>query len=75
MIVKNEEDYEFEDCLYKAQCKECESTLNWEANFDADGTQYFAYCCNLQYVMSPKNVWVAIYENNGEDYEDENEED
>jgi hypothetical protein len=49
----------FQDALYRGACGDCGEGLEWEANFDADGTTYFARCCGHHYWMSPSKVFVS----------------
>jgi hypothetical protein len=60
MKVENEKVYSFSECLYKANCCVCGDELTWEAEFDADGTDYMADCCGKVYHMSPHTVKVTI---------------
>ena len=62
---------DFEDILYKGQCKFCEDKLGWEASFDADGTDYYAECCDTSYWFSPHTVMVGMSENDDEEEGDE----
>lgn len=50
----------FIEALYKTRCSTCRNKIQWEANFDADGTTYSATCCNLNYYMSPLSVTISI---------------
>jgi hypothetical protein len=50
----------FGDCLYRGQCNVCGEKLEWEAAFDADGTNYHAECCDLYYTMCPWMVKVSV---------------
>lgn len=54
--------YSFRDSLYNKVCIGCGKNLGWIADFDADGTNYYASCCNKQYVMIPNSVEIRIYE-------------
>jgi len=60
MIIDKGETLGFYDALYKAQCKTCKCELEWDANFDADGTTYYADCCGLDYYMKPESVVVSV---------------
>jgi len=60
MKIFNDEILDFRTALYQAECKECCCALDWEANFDADGTNYNATCCGLRYSLSPYKVVVGI---------------
>lgn len=53
-------EYPFEVCLYKAACPTCGNQIEWRAEFDADGTDYLAYCCGKYIRMSPHTVTVTI---------------
>jgi hypothetical protein len=48
----------FVDGLYKATCADCGEKLYWEADFDADGTNYHATCCDHRYTMYPHTVRI-----------------
>ena len=50
----------FTDALEYGCCGVCGQTLNWFANFDADGTTYHARCCQHYYRMSPETVKVSV---------------
>jgi hypothetical protein len=50
----------FEDALYKAQCPKCKKELEWETNFDADGTTYGTECCGLVFSLSPHTVKAEV---------------
>jgi hypothetical protein len=52
----------FTDGLYRAGCSECGEGLSWEANFDADGTNYYATCCGRRHVMRPYEVIITVDE-------------
>lgn len=66
MKIEQGKEYEFHKCLYEGQCADCESKLEWEAYFDADGTQYFANCCGKHYWLNPSKV-IANYEETSEE--------
>ena len=51
----------FNEALYNFKCINCRiKTLDWEADFDADGTTYFARCCERFYYMEPYIVKITI---------------
>lgn len=50
----------FKEALYHFKCLICGETVEWEANFDADGTSYSGWCCGFSYYMSPP-VTVHVY--------------
>jgi hypothetical protein len=50
----------FSRALHYGVCKDCGETLDWEAEFDADGTNYFAYCCKQSYHMYPNTVSIEV---------------
>ena len=54
--------YNFKECLYNKTCIECGKNIDWVADFDADGTNYYSSCCEKQYVMVPALVQVKVYE-------------
>ena len=53
----------FKEALYGTQCS-CGADLSWVANrLDPDnGAEYFAYCCDKQYYMSPHIVHISIFD-------------
>ena len=52
----------FSQTLYNFRCEVCGGKLEWEAYFDADGTDYHAKCsCCYRYRMSPATVDVEKY--------------
>lgn len=51
-----EKSVDFSDALYRAKCGECKEGLEWEANFDADGSNYRAECCGFIYGISPPDI-------------------
>lgn len=53
---------EFAVALYGCGCIVCKQGLEWEANFNADGTNYYARCCGKRYVMVPHTVKVTVEE-------------
>lgn len=61
--------FSFQEALYDCVCCKCNSELWWEADFDADGTNYYASCCNIRYRMTPNTVTVSAYEDENEDEE------
>lgn len=60
MKIKNGEILSFSEALYKAQCPICGGLLNWEADFDADGTDYYAECCKKTFCMVSYKVKIEI---------------
>ena len=60
MKVENGAEVDFRECLYKAQCEQCGQKLTWEADFDADGTNYHAHCCQHLYTMEPATVRCTV---------------
>lgn len=60
MRVKNGDILTFETALYNAQCSVCGDLLNWEADFDADGTTYYAKCCKKSFCMSSHTIEITI---------------
>lgn len=50
----------FGDALYHGACSVCGDKLEWEAAFDADGTNYYERCCGLRYRMSPHTVTISV---------------
>lgn len=60
MKIKNEEILLFNDALYEAQCPICGEKIEWEANFDADGTNYSAECCGESFYMVPYRVKIYV---------------
>ena len=52
--------YSFSDLLYRGECTVCGDVLEWEADFDADGTTYAAWCCGKSYYMRPQMYLVTI---------------
>lgn len=60
MKLKYEEILNFGDVLYEAQCPICGEKLEWEADFDADGTNYCAKCCEKIFYMIPYKVKICI---------------
>ncbi len=64
LILSAEQDgktFVFGDLLYRSQCGICqEYNLEWEANFDADGTTYQAKCCGMYYSMGPATHKVNV---------------
>ena len=40
----------------RAKCTDCLARLQWEADFDADGTSYYSSCCGHQYTMYPETM-------------------
>ena len=52
----------FQEALYHAECGVCGENLPWEAEFDADGTNYVAECCKRQYWMNPYQVLLTFEE-------------
>lgn len=59
-IVNGMKDVGFSQALYDGVCDKCGYGLEWEANFDADGTTYNAECCDLQYYMYPSKVNISV---------------
>lgn len=57
----------FHDALYKMVCEKCDDYLDWEADFDADGTTYFAFCCSRMYRMSPPLTVSVSWEDDDTD--------
>ena len=50
---------QFEEALYHSHCADCNNSIDWEADFDADGTRYTGQCCGYYYRISePKTVDV-----------------
>jgi hypothetical protein len=60
MKIENEKSYPFQDALNESQCRECSAGLEYEAAFDADGTNYSAECCGLIYTLSPETVKASV---------------
>lgn len=60
MRIFNDEILSFRLALYESQCKDCGSKLFWEAEFDADGTNYSTECCSLRYSLAPYKVVVGV---------------
>lgn len=62
MKVENQGIYPFGDALYDGACHKCDNPLEWEASFDADGTNYYAACndCALTYTMLPSSVLIVV---------------
>lgn len=52
--------YSFIECLYLAECPLCGDIVDWEASFDADGTNYHSSCCGLSFIMCPASVAVSV---------------
>jgi len=51
---------DFRRALYESKCGICKEKLTWEAEFDADGTTYSAFCCEKQYGLSPTKVDITV---------------
>jgi hypothetical protein len=52
---------EFSKALYQTKCPICDERVEWEAQFDADGTVYLATCCGHEFFMGrPLLVEVEI---------------
>ena len=62
MVIRNEQIKPFREALYHGRCMKCEEKLNWEAVFDADGTNYHARCCGQHYLMRPWSVQCIVEE-------------
>lgn len=62
MILKDAEVAEFKKILYHGACPKCKHKVEWEADFDADGTSYFTTCCELEFRMYPIQYIVYIDE-------------
>ena len=60
MEIKHEHIYPFSIVLYKAICSKCKELLEWEAMFDADGTDYVTVCCGKNYYAKPNNLKIWI---------------
>ncbi len=60
MKVEDKKIYDFGDALYKGECDVCKESLDWEADFDADGTNYYTSCCGNHYAMFPNTVRLEI---------------
>lgn len=56
----NGAEMDFSDALYKSKCPICGEGVEWEANFDADGTTYSARCCKQYLRLSPLTVRVSV---------------
>lgn len=52
--------YAFQDALYGARCPACDEKLEWEADFDADGTTHNTTCCDKMYILYPETVRVEV---------------
>lgn len=59
VVGDQEAEVDFRQALYHGVCGDCKDGLEWEANFDADGTTYFAKCCGHRYSMRPSKVVVS----------------
>lgn len=57
-VTKEKQEVDFQRALYAGKCGVCGESLSWEASFDADGTSYYAECCQMDYYMSPSKVIV-----------------
>jgi len=60
VLLEKEQRYNFSEVLYDGACPKCKDNVDWEANFDADGTTYFAECCELKFWMGIETVKVDI---------------
>ncbi len=56
MSKKGDVILDFQKALYHTKCETCKDELQWEANFDADGTTYYVECCGTGYWLSPATV-------------------
>ena len=50
--------HEFKKALYDYACPTCNKKISWEADFDADGTNYHAMCCKNNFFMQPATVTI-----------------
>lgn len=60
MMIEDGGVQDFGKCLNEAQCPQCETDLEWEATFNANGTNYHAMCCDLIFTMRPHTVTTHI---------------
>jgi hypothetical protein len=51
---------DFQKALYDYRCPTCDAPVDWEADFDADGTNYHARCCKNNFFMQPATVTIEI---------------
>lgn len=55
ITVQDKAEYALDLVLYNGAC-DCGQRLDWEAQFDADGTTYTAACCGFAYWIAPHTV-------------------
>lgn len=60
MILKDTEITEFKEMLYHSKCPICKNRIYWKAIFDADGTDYVAKCCDLNFQANPTQYRINI---------------
>jgi hypothetical protein len=62
--LENDKIYGFSDALYNAICPICKDNIEWEADFDADGTTYGAdhEDCGLSFGFGEWTVKAYIEE-------------
>jgi len=56
------ENVPFGRALHEARCGFCGEELEWEANFDADGTTYKAKCCRREFRMESERVRIEMWD-------------
>ncbi len=61
MKLEHKKRYKFGEALYEGRCNICDELLEWEATFDADGTEHHAEHCDYIYWMRPNIIEVHIY--------------
>jgi hypothetical protein len=54
------DELDFDAALTRGACNRCGQLLEWEASFDADGTNYDANCCGYNYTMFPRTVKIGV---------------
>lgn len=62
----NNQSASFNLLLYDSKCGRCGEYLEWEADFNAEGTSHYAKCCNVFYGIHP-SIFVVSVEIENED--------